>query len=93
MVPWWHSVLVVIFGALAVALIIGGGLVMSFISIIRSGSISKGYQVAAISFVVGMANAGIAIALALQEGWAFPFFVASGLFMGGVCWLMSRLTK
>jgi hypothetical protein len=71
MSAWWQSVLSIVFGVLAVA-VLGGGFGEGFACSIR-GSPSKGYQVVAISVAIGMPLGGVAFAIYLRELWPIPF--------------------
>jgi|GEM_PF-2415945 len=91
MVPWWHIALIVIFGALAVMLIIGGFVIGMFYSF--RGFPSKAYQIFAITLPLGTISGSIAMAIVFRDLWIVPFAAALALFIALPTWLMSRFTK
>jgi|YNPNPStandDraft_1061719.scaffolds.fasta_scaffold204271_1 hypothetical protein len=91
MSAWWQSVLSIVFGVLAVA-VLGGGFGVGFACSIR-GSPSKGYQVVAISVAIGIPLGGVAFAIYLRELWPIPFMIGAAAFMALPMWLMSRFTR
>jgi hypothetical protein len=88
MSAWWQSVLSIVFGVLAVA-VLGGG----FVASVAIRSPSRGYRVAAISVAIGMPLGGVAFAIYLRELWPIPFMIGAAAFMALPMWLMSRFTR